>query len=405
MQQFQKIRPKQTLSPIKKFIAVSFAGFLLFSLGWSAGSGRLQWSLPLGDHLQSQNTTLPSRLNYSSVQEVYDALRQNFDGELSEEALLNGLKNGLAGAANDPYTEYLPPDEAKAFNDDLNGTFSGIGAELGKRDESIVIVAPISGFPAEKAGLRAQDIITEINGESSFGLTLSEAVQKIRGEVGTEVRLTIVRDGKELEFNIIRENITIPSVEFSIKNDNVGYIKVARFADDTAELVQEAARQFSAKDISNIVLDVRSNPGGLLEESVDVASIWLPAGKTILQEKRGGEVIKTYRAGGDTLLEGTSTVVLIDEGSASASEIVAGALQDNGAAVILGTQSFGKGSVQSLVQIPGGGVLKVTIARWYTPNGNNIDKSGITPEKKVERTAEDVGKGRDPQLDAALKSF
>lgn len=387
-------------------VVLAIAGlFAIFSLGFGFGSGNISIGKD-SIFRQTASGDLPANLDYSGVERLYDLLRKQFDGKLSEEELLNGLKRGLVAASGDQYTEYLNPEEAKEFADDMNGTFSGIGAELAKEEKSIIIVAPISGFPAEKAGLMPQDIIAEIDGESAYDISVTEAVNRIRGESGTKVKLKIIRNQSEtLDFEITRATITIPSVEHEIKEGNIGYLKIARFSDDTVSLAREAAEEFKQKNVNGVILDLRSNPGGLLESAVDLSSLWLPEGKTVLEEKRDGVVTRTFRASGQPLLEGMKTVVLIDEGSASASEITAGALHDHEVATLIGMKSFGKGSVQSLERLPNGGVLKVTIARWFTPNGKNIDKEGIEPDKKVEFTADDAKAKRDPQLDAALREL
>jgi carboxyl-terminal processing protease len=265
-------------------------------------------------------------------------------------------------------------------------------------------VSPIAGYPAEKAGLKPKDVISKINGEQTHDLTITEAVNKIRGEKGTKVKLTIVRDGaQELDFEIERAEITIPSVTSEILDGNIGYIKISRFGEDTGRFSRAAAKKFKDAGVAGVVLDVRGNPGGLVTAAVDVSSLWLPSGKVVMREKRGDTVFQTLRASGDAPLQGIPTVALIDEGSASASEITAGALKDNGAASLIGQKSFGKGSMQQLEDLVGGGLLKVTIARWYTPNDKNIDKEGIQPDTKVERTDEDFANNRDPQKDAALQ--
>ncbi|MBP7807593.1 S41 family peptidase [Candidatus Saccharibacteria bacterium] len=373
----------------------------LFVLGWAGGSGAIAFP---GRNVASQNQDLPKSLDYSSVDEVYKILRQNYDGKLDTKALLDGLKSGLAASTGDPYTEYFNEEQAEEFNDDLNGTFSGIGAELSREEDLIVIVSPIQGYPAQKAGLKPKDIIVEINGEQTYGMTLTEAVRKIRGESGTNVTLKIVREGEsQKDYTITREDITIPSVESEMKEGSVGYIQISRFADDTASLTQKAAQDLKSQGAKAIVLDMRGNPGGRLDAAVDVSSLWLNKSQTVLEERRGGVAIKTYKANGNPILAGLPTVVLIDEGSASASEIVAGALQDNKVATLIGVTSFGKGSVQGLENIPSGGILKVTIARWYTPSGNNIDKEGIKPDKEVKITDEQIEAEKDPQIDAALE--
>ncbi len=376
-------------------------GLGLFGLGWAGGAGKI--TLP-GRNLASQNEHLPKQLDYSTVDEVYTILRQNYDGKLELNALMDGLKNGLASATGDPYTEYFNEEQAEEFKSDLNGTFSGIGAELSKEDDLIIVVAPIQGYPAAKAGLQPRDIITKINDESTYGMTLTEAVQKIRGPAGSEVKLNIVREEVgEQEYTIVREDIVVPSVEYSMKDGKTGYIQLSRFADDTAALMTQAAQSLKSQGATSVILDLRNNPGGRLDASVSVASLWLESGKTVLEERRGGVTIKTYKATGNPVLAGMPTVVLVNEGSASASEIVAGALQDNEVATVMGTQSFGKGSVQGLEPISSGGVLKVTIARWFTPNGNNIDKEGIKPDQAITMTADDAKAGKDPQLDGALE--
>ena len=388
---------KKPLGKFTKVILASVGGLLIFAFGWAAGSGNLRLN-----SLSNQNQDLPNNLNYSSVEQVYDVLRKSYDGELTTEQLLNGLKSGLAQSTGDTYTEYLNAEEAQEFNNDLNGTFSGIGAELSRENEQLTIVAPIAGFPAEKAGLRAQDVITEINGEPTYDLTLTEAVNKIRGPAGTDVELTIAREGVGIKkYTITREDIKIPSVEYEVI-DGVGYIQISRFAEDTVGLAQEAAKSFKDQNVKGVVLDMRNNPGGLLDAAVDVASLWLEQGEVVLEEQRGGEVIKTYKATDKNTLKGIPTVVLVNEGSASASEIVAGALGDNDAAQLVGQQTFGKGSVQTLEPITSGGVLKVTIARWFTPGGQNIDKEGIKPDKVVDLTLKDIEADKDPQKDAAF---
>ena len=376
---------------------------LIFLMGLNIGNGRLRIS---NSQLEPVADTagLPADLDYDSVEQVYDKLKSTYDGQLDADKLLDGLKEGLVEAAGDQYTEYLDPKESEDFENDLSGSFTGIGAELGKENDLLVVVSPISGFPAEKAGLRPKDVISKIDGEASYDLSVSDAVSKIRGEKGTKVTLTIIRGGsEELTFEIIRDEITIPSVTTETLDGNIGYMKISRYGEDTTQLARAGAAAFAKAGVKGVILDVRGNPGGLLNSAVELASLWLSPGKTVLQEKRGGKVIQTFRSSGTAPLKGLPTVVLIDEGSASASEITAGALRDNNVAKLIGAKTFGKGSVQQLEELIGGGMLKVTIARWYTPGGKNIDKEGIEPDQAVERTVEDVTAGRDPQKDAALE--
>lgn len=394
-------KTKKKISILKTAGIIVFTG-AVFGAGWLAGNGNIQVS---SYKAVSSNSGLAEKLDYSTIDTIYSSLRDNFDGELSEKKLLEGLKSGLAKATGDPYTEYFNAEAAEDFQAGIDGTFEGIGAQLGKdTDNNIIIVSPIAGYPADKAGLRPKDIIAEIDGETAYDLTISEAVDKIRGEKGTSVKLTVIRNSKPEEFTITRETIDIPSVKTEIRGQT-GIMTISRFGDDTVNLAKQAAEEFKAAKVSGIILDLRSNPGGYLDGAVDISSLWLSKGTTVLTERRDNVVIDTFMANGSAPLKGIKTVVLIDEGSASASEITAGALKDNNAATLIGQKSFGKGSVQQPINLKDGGLLKVTIARWFTPGGKNIDKEGLEPDQKVELTPDDITSGRDPQLDAALSAL
>ena len=390
---------KKTRTWLKRITLVVVAG-AIFMVGLNIGNGRITFSSQTG-----VQKNLPNKLDYSSVDELYKALKLNFDGKLDTNKLIDGAKQGLVKAAGDPHTEYLNAEAYKDFNNQLTGTFTGIGAELSQdAKDNIVVVAPIAGFPAEKAGLKAKDVIVQIDGTTTTGMTVSEAVSKIRGPKGTTVTLKVVRDGELKEFKIVREDISVPSVTSKVEN-GVGYLTISRFGEDTASLSRKAAQSFKDQNVKGVILDLRSDPGGLLDAAVSVSSLWLPEGTTVLTERRDGVVTNTYKAEGNPLLQGIPTAVLIDGGSASASEITAGALKDNGVATLVGEKSYGKGSVQQIIKLNDGGVLKVTIARWYTPKGKNIDKEGITPDTVVTISAEDIKAGQDPQKAAALKAL
>ncbi|HVX47811.1 MAG TPA: S41 family peptidase [Candidatus Saccharimonadales bacterium] len=399
------MEPKQTGGEYPKkrrwprWIAKVIVVVAVFALGLFVGNGTIS--------LHRQHGVagkLPSKPDYSSVTQVYKSLIENYDGKLTENQILDGLKHGLAESTNDPYTEYFTPQEAKTFNQELNNQFSGIGAELGQdSDGNLQVIAPIAGTPAAKAGLQAGDLITSINGQSTSGMSIDAAVSKIRGKAGTTVKLQIVRAKiKALTLIITRDNITVPSVNSKILPGNIGYLQITSFSDDTAELAQKAAQQFKDKKVSGIVLDLRSDPGGLLDAAIKVSSLWLPKDKMILQEKRGSEVVQTYYSEGGDILNGIPTTVLIDNGSASASEITAGALHDNGVAYVIGEKSYGKGVVQQLIDFGDGSQLKVTVASWYRPDGKNINHRGITPDKTVkEPSGATAGGKNDVQLQAA----
>ncbi len=359
-------------------------------------------SIPLNS--SNANSDLPSDLNYDGVEEIYDSLRRNFDGELNEEDLINGIKRGLTSATGDPFTEFFNVSDAEAFTASLDGTFVGIGAELSQDDnQNIIVVSPLEGFPAEAAGLRPQDIIAQIDGEDTAGFTVTQAVQAIRGEIGIDVTLTVVRGNSEvLDITITRDTIDIPSVTSSIEN-GIGILDIAQFSDDTYDLANAAAQEFRDQDVSGVIVDVRGNPGGFLEQATRISGLWLDDDKVAVDIRSDGESQQTLNANGSRRLQGLPTVVLINGGSASASEIVAGALSDNGVATLVGTQSFGKGSVQNLNELSDGELLKVTTARWFTPNGINIDDEGISPDEVVEISEEQFLADEDPQLDRALE--
>ncbi len=349
------------------------------------------------------STGLPSRLDYTTVNQLYTLLRTKYDGKLTETQILNGIKEGLANAPGDPYTEYFTPQAAKAFNGELNNSFSGIGAELSAdQGGNIEVIAPISGSPAAQAGLQPKDLIASINGKSTTGMSVGSAVNEIRGPAGTKVTLGIIRNGQSLSITIVRQTITVPSVNTKILNGNIGYMQITTFSSDTVNLAIQAANKFKQAHVKGIILDLRNNPGGYLSAAIGVSSLWLNPGQTVLQEKRGNQVIQTYTATGGDILNGIKTVVLINGGSASSSEITTGALHDNKQAYVIGTKSFGKGVVQQLINLKGGAEFKVTVASWYRPNGQDINKKGITPDQTVNLSAAQLSAGNDSQLQAAL---
>lgn len=352
----------------------------------------------------SRSLTTPSQLDFSSLNEIYSALREKYDGEIDTNKLIDGAKHGMVDALGDPYTVYFNADEAKQFSNDLNGTFEGIGAELGQNNGQLTVLNVVVDSPAEKAGLARGDVILKINDEDTATMTTAAAVTKIRGDKGTTVKLTILRGQTTKEYTITRGTITSPSVKSEILDGNIGYMRITRFGDDTSGLAAEAANNFKSKGVTKVILDLRGNGGGLVTAAQDVSDLWLDD-KVIVSQRTGGITTNTLRSGNNPILGGIKTVVLVDGGSASASEIVAGALKDNGAATLIGEKTYGKGSMQSVEKLSAGDELKVTIAKWYTPNGVNIDKEGIQPDKAVSISADDVSNGRDPQKDAAITTL
>jgi carboxyl-terminal processing protease len=389
---FLKIKPRNRV--------VTTIGIALITglLGFIVGTRANDFAIMFG---ASQNKGLPSNLDFSSVQLVYDKLRQKFDGNLDASKLVEGAKKGLVDAAGDQYTVYFTADESKQFMSDLNGTFSGIGAELDKKDNQLIVVSTLEDSPAQKAGLQPQDKIMKVNDQDTTTWTLDKAVSQIRGKKGTTVKLTIVRGQDVKDYSIVRADIVTPSVKSEIIGDNVGYLRISRFADDTSDLAAKAAQDFKSKNVKGVVLDLRGDGGGYLTAAQQIASLWLND-KIVVEEKGDGRD-QTLRSDSNAVLGDIPTVILVDGGSASASEIVAGALHDNNAAKLVGLKTFGKGSVQEIIDLPGGAGLKVTVAKWYTPGGKNISKEGIKPDTEVNISDDDVKNGRDPQKDKALE--
>lgn len=394
----EQLPPKRRKTSVLKILAILVLVVAFFAAGVAVGRGDIKVNK------LSANIASNGQLDFSSVNQIYGLLVKDYDGNLNTTKLIDGAKQGLVAATGDPYTEYFNPTDAKTFNNELSGSITGIGAEIGSdASGNIQIVSPISGYPAQKAGLQPKDKIAAINGQSTSGMSVDAAVTKIRGAAGTKVTLTIIRgDSNPFSVSITRQKITVPSVTSSIDSNNIGYIKIGQFTDDTVALAQKAASNLAQKKVKAVVLDLRGNPGGYLSGAVNVSSLWLDQGKTVVSERRGSTVVDTEYASGTNTLKGLPTVVLIDGGSASASEITAGALRDNGVATLVGQQSFGKGSVQQVENLPDGSEVKITVAHWYTPNGVNINKKGITPDTLVPNaTSAQTAAGQDPQLDKA----
>ena len=339
-------------------------------------------------------------IDLSSVQKTYQELIANYDGKLDTQKLIYGANRGLVEAAGDPHTVYMDPDETKEFDKSLSGQIGGgIGAEIGLRNNKPTIIKPLENSPAQKAGIKAGEAIVKVNDEASSDWSVEKVVSKIRGEVGTSVKLTLLSDGKTREVSVVRQNIVSPAVESEIDGE-IGILKVNRFGDDTVSLSRKYASEFVEKGVKKVILDLRNNPGGTVGAAQGLLGIWLD-NQIAMTERRGSEIVKTLRTTGTPILGNMKTVVLINGNSASASEITAGALREYGKATLVGQKSYGKGSVQIVLGLPGGSQMKVTEARWYTPKGKNIDKTGIEPDVKVDLSSDDVNNNVDPQMDKA----
>ena len=339
-------------------------------------------------------------IDLSSVQKTYQELVANYDGKLDTQKLIYGANRGLVEAAGDPHTAYMDPDETKEFDKSLSGQIGGgIGAEIGLRNNKPTIIKPLENSPAQKAGIKAGEAIVKVNDEVSSDWSVEKVVSKIRGEVGTSVKLTLLSGGQTREVSVVRQNIVSPAVESEIDGE-IGILKVNRFGDDTVSLARKYASEFVEKGVKKVILDLRNNPGGTVGAAQGLLGIWLD-NQIAMTERRGSEIVKTLRTTGMPILGNMKTVVLINGNSASASEITAGALREYGKATLVGQKSYGKGSVQIVLGLPGGSQMKVTEARWYTPKGKNIDKTGIEPDVKVDLSSDDVNNNVDPQMDKA----
>lgn len=339
-------------------------------------------------------------IDLSSVQKTYQELVANYDGKLDTQKLIYGANRGLVEAAGDPHTAYMDPDETKEFDKSLSGQIGGgIGAEIGLRNNKPTIIKPLENSPAQKAGIKAGEAIVKVNDEASSDWSVEKVVSKIRGEVGTSVKLTLLSGGQMREVSVVRQNIVSPAVESEIDGE-IGILKVNRFGDDTVSLSRKYASEFVEKGVKKVILDLRNNPGGTVGAAQGLLGIWLD-NQIAMTERRGSEIVKTLRTTGTPILGNMKTVALINGNSASASEITAGALREYGKATLVGQKSYGKGSVQIVLGLPGGSQMKVTEARWYTPKGKNIDKTGIEPDVKVDLSSDDVNNNVDPQMDKA----
>lgn len=336
-------------------------------------------------------------LNTEIMNEVYRELVANYDGDLDVDKLSDGAARGMTKAVGDDYTSFMDKKEAAEFNKDLNGEISGIGAEIGMRGLQPTVLRVIDDSPAKKAGLKAGDVFVAVNGTSVAGETAGDVADKVTGEAGTTVKLTVRRSGESLDFSITRAQINDPSVRWSV-SDNVGILTISRFDENTGSLARKAASEFTNKGVKGVIVDLRNNGGGYLTAAQEVASLWLDDGKMVVTEKSRGKVTDTIKASGSPTFKGKKTIVLVNGNSASASEIVAGALKDYQVATLVGEKTFGKGTVQKVINLSDGRILKVTVARWYTPHDRNITKEGIQPNQTVKMSSDDTNAGRDPQM-------
>lgn len=400
---------------VVRAISVALIAGVSFFVGLTVGSGNngaaasVVSKIPLfGNGLDA---TPDQSADFTAFWQAWNALQANYVITHASSTLPSvqdkvlGAIQGLAASYGDPYTVFFPPVQAKAFSDSISGSFGGVGIEIDVKNGALVVIAPVKGTPGAAAGILAGDEIAAINGKSTEGISTDQAVSEIRGPVGTVVDFTIVRNGKPLDIKVTRAVIQVPETDDGLdKTSGVYHIALYEFTANSADLFDQAFDRFKASGSKKLVIDLRGNPGGYLDAAVDIASHFLPKGTTIVTEDYAGKQANDVHTslGYMDVPAGTQIAVLVDGGSASASEILSGALQDNHAATIIGAQSFGKGSVQQLIDI-GGGSLKVTVARWITPAGHWIMGNGITPDIKVGITQADVDAKKDPQMARAVQ--
>lgn len=393
---------KNSLS--RYFAAAGVLVVIIFASGFLAGSR------------QSVNAEVatPAAVDFSLFWQTWELLDDRYVGSTTASTTKDdtqkrvyGAISGMVDSLGDPYTVFLPPEESKSFKEDIKGDFGGVGMELGVRDGELTVISAIAGTPAKAAGITSGDRIVRIAGEDVKKLSVDQAVKKIRGEEGTKITLTIFRpsSNKTWDVTLTRARIQVPTLETKMLPSGVFLLTLHNFNANSASLFRDGLRKFIESKSDKLIIDLRGNPGGYLDASISMASWFLPEGKVVIKEAHGGKAEdKYYRSKGYNVFnDKLKLAILVDEGSASASEILAGALSEHGLATLIGQETFGKGSVQELIPLAGGSSLKVTIAKWFTPNNHSISDKGLTPDIKVELTDKDREAGKDPQLDAAIK--
>jgi carboxyl-terminal processing protease len=396
----------------KKFLLVYFVILLIlgsFIIGLFVGRSETVKQNILSQELITNKYSKSSKIDFKLFWDTWELLEKKFIHQpLDYQKMLYGATAGMVAALGDPYTIFMDPEMTSKFKEEIEGSFEGIGAEIGIKNNKLTIIAPLASSPAEKAGLRAHDLILKIDGQDTSAMSLIEAVSKIRGPKGTEVTLTIKRgDEESRDYKIVREKIDVKSVEWQkISTPNgslVAYIELSYFGEETANELKKAASEILSSNIKGIILDLRNNAGGYLESAVDVTSLFLEKDKLVVTQVQGSGEKREYKTRGGNILSSFPLIILVNNGSASASEIVAGALRDSRSIPLVGEKTFGKGSVQELEYLYDGSSVRISVARWLTPKGQDINGEGIAPNFEVKLTDEDYNKDRDPQLQKALE--
>ena len=360
-------------------------------------------------NISGKETAVLTEADFSPFWKVWNNINEKYPNatKTSDQNKIYGAISGLVGSLNDPYSVFFNPDEAKLFEEDIQGNFGGVGMEIGIKDKILTVIAPLKNTPAYKADIKSGDKILKIDNLVTSGMSVEKAIKLIRGEPGTTVKLTIFReeDREPKEIKIVRDIINIPILDTELRPDGIFVIKLYSFSANSAEFFRNALKEFSSSKSDKLLLDLRGNPGGYLDSAVSMSSWFLEGGKTVVTEDYGNNIKpKVFRSQGYNIFsDKLKFVILIDSGSASASEILAGAMQDYKKALLVGDKSFGKGSVQEVVKVTPDTILKITVAKWLTPNGNSISEKGLTPNYEVPFTKKDFEGKKDPQLNKAIE--
>lgn len=373
-------------------------GAVLGALGLLVGLNWNNWFSGIMPYVGAQKS---ATLDQTELDEVYNKLAESYNGEIDTKAMLEGAKKGMVDAIGDVYTVYMDESESSEYTDALHGNVgAGIGVEMGLRDGYVRVLRVLPDNPALRAGIQIGDIFYKVNGEEVYTWTSSKIAEVLKGEPDTEVTVTMARDGKELEFKMKREAIN--NVSAYVKYDgDIAVVTVLRFDNDTGTEIQKMAAEFANKGVKKVILDLRGNGGGYVSAAQDLLSLWLDNQTMLIQKSAHFGEEKMSTSSGKAILKDMKTVVLVNGSTASASEITAAALKEYGKATIVGTKTYGKGVVQKMYNMASGGMLKVTVAEWMTPNNNSINGEGVEPDEVIDITTEDINKMRDPQLDKA----
>lgn len=401
----------------KYLIGVTLLIVIVFVLGIYTGLNKRAEIEKISGILNKETPANISDTDFATFWKAWNTINEKYPGadKISNQDKVYGAISGLMSSLEDPYSTFFNPEEAKSFEDQIAGNFTGVGMEVGLKDDILTVIAPLKDTPAYRAGIKSGDKILKINDIVTSDITVDKAVKLIRGEKGTEIVLTILHPGeqKSQEIKVVRDTINIPTLDTEKRTDGIFVIKLYSFSANSASLFRDALREFALAKTDKLLLDLRGNPGGYLDSAVYISSWFLPAGKIIVTEDYGGDKTpEIFRSKGFELLRNKNEnvlgdslkfVILIDGGSASASEIVAGAMQDQKKAILVGDESYGKGSVQEVVKMTGDTIIKITIAKWLTPNGNTIAEKGLTPDYLVKYIKDKKDATKDNQLDRAVQ--